>query len=151
MDRSGSSAEGRRKRRSLHWHVMFTHFPVSTAAGALLFMGLHVLTGSACYVLASYVTVVSAAIVIPGTTATGWWTWRLRYRGTRRGLFLVKVWTSAAMVPVGIALALYQTLHPFARLDVSHDVGHALYFAGLVVLLAGSVIEGYWGGKIHHP
>lgn len=147
---ASDSADRRSRKAKVHWHIVLTHFPISAAGGALLFMGLHVATNVSCYVLAAYVSLLGAAATTIPTVATGWFTWKRRYNGSRSRLFLIKIWASAVMIPLSIALVVYQATHPFTLLDVSHRLGHAMYFIGVVLLMAGAVVEGYWGGRLHH-
>lgn len=137
-------------RYRLHWHVLLTHSPVGAFSGAFLFMILHVISRNACYVQAAYVSLLAGLAVLIPTTITGWVTWKRTYKGFKNKLFRIKIWTSFVMIPVAAALALYQTLHPFSLLDISHRWEHALYFLGVVVLLLGSFLEGFWGGRLHH-
>ena len=39
-------------RYKLHWHIVFTHFPVSFFVGGFGLMVLHLITHSACFELA---------------------------------------------------------------------------------------------------
>ena len=134
----------------LHWHILMTHFPISAFLGAFLFMALHLITGNACYPLAAYVSLLAGAVVMVPTTVTGWLEWKSGYKGFKNTLFRVKIWTSAVMTPLSVALVIYQATHPFATLDVTHRLAHAAYFGGILVLMAGAVIEGYWGARLHH-
>lgn len=134
----------------LHWHVLFTHFPVGAFSGAFLFMALHAITRDRCYGQAAYVSLLAGLFVLIPTTATGWVTWKRKYKGFKNKLFRIKIWTSFAMIPICAALVAYQTLHPFTVLEVSHRWEHALYFVGVSSLLFGSFLEGFWGGRLHH-
>lgn len=134
----------------LHWHVVLTHFPVAGFAGAFLFMGLHLLTRNPCFALGAYVTLIAAGVALVPTTLTGWFTWKRGYEGYRSKLFLVKIWTSAVMIPVAAGLIVYQTVHPFRVLDLRHDLPHLIYFLGVLLLMLGAMTEGYWGGRLHH-
>jgi hypothetical protein len=134
----------------LHWHILFTHFPVGTFAGAFLFMTLHVVTQNSCYSQAAYVSLIAGLAVLIPTTATGWYTWRRQYKGFKNRLFRIKIWTSFAMIPLCIGLVAFQTIYPFAVLDVTHSWAHLVYFSGVVLLMIGSVVEGFWGARLHH-
>jgi len=134
----------------LHWHVVLTHYPVSAFFGAFLFTALHLVTHNSCFVLAAYVSLLSGAASMVPVTATGWVTWKREYGGSRSTLFLIKIWVSVSMMFVSGGLALYQTADPFRVLDLGNRAGHVLYVAGLVLLMIGAVVEGHWGGKLHH-
>lgn len=113
-------------------------------------MVLHLMSDRSCYALGAYVSLMAGSLVIVPTTATGWFAWKRQYKGFMNTLFRIKIWTSAVMIPIGIALVVYQTIHPFATLDVTHRWGHLTYFSGVLLLMIGSVIEGYWGARLHH-
>jgi len=150
IDAQETDRVGQKRKTKTHWHVVLTHFPISAASGAFLFMGLHAITENECYVLAAYVSLIAAALMTLPTAATGWFTWKQRYKGSKTRLFLIKIWAAAVMIPLSIGLVVYQTTHPFHSLDLSHSTAHAAYFAGVLLLMAGAVVEGYWGGRLHH-
>jgi len=134
----------------MHWHVVLTHFPISAFLGAFMFMGLHVITGNACYSLAAYVSLVAGAGVMFPTAMTGWFAWRRGYEAFRSPAFLAKIWVAVAMLTLSLALVVYQTAYPFTLLDATHHVAHAIYFSGVTLLMIGALAEGYWGGRLHH-
>lgn len=134
----------------MHWHVVLSHLPTAAFAGVFLFMLLHLLTLQPCYSLAAYVTLVGSTALLVPTTITGWFTWKRRYKGSKSRLFLTKIRIAAALVPVSLALVVYKTIYPFTALDVTHRFGHAIYFAGIFVLMVGGFAEGFWGGRLHH-
>lgn len=150
VEPTSSSTTPKGRKYKLHWHILFTHFPVGTFAGAFLFMALHVVTQNSCYAQAAYVTLIAGLAVLIPTTATGWVTWKRQYKGFENKLFRIKIWTSFAMIPLCAALVAYQTIHPFALLDVTHSRAHLFYFSGVVLLMIGSVVEGFWGARLHH-
>jgi uncharacterized membrane protein len=67
---SGSGSTKGRKYK-LHWHVLFTHFPIGAFSGAFTFMLLHLITKNRCYDLAAYVSLIAGVVVLVPTTATG--------------------------------------------------------------------------------
>lgn len=139
-----------RRRPKMHWHVMLTHFPVGAFTGAFLFMTLHVITRDDCHAQGASVSLLAGLSMLVPTTATGWITWRHKYKRSKIRLFRIKIWTSIAMLLVCAALVAYQTIHPFALLDVSRRWEHALYFLGVASLMLGSFVEGFWGGRLNH-
>lgn len=144
------SSERAKKKFRMHWHVVLTHFPTSAFLGVFVFTSLHLLTRSACYVLASYVSLLLGAAAMLPLTATGWFTWKRAYKGFKSRLFLNKIWISAGMIGVSLSMALYQTLHPFHVLDLANDLGHVFWLAGALLLVSGAAVEGYFGGQLHH-
>lgn len=134
----------------VHWHVILTHFPVSGFAGAFLFMTLHLVTRDRCMGAASFVALLAATAILIPTTFTGWLEWRTTYRSFMNKVFRNKIRMSAVMIPVAIALGTYQSQQPFTSPDAVLTIPHAIYFAGLALLMLGAMAEGYWGGRLHH-
>jgi uncharacterized membrane protein len=133
-----------------HWHVVFTHFPVSFFVGSFGFMILHLFTQTSCFELAAYIgLIVGAAFMVP-TTLTGWFTWKGRYKGLRSKLFMNKVQISFAMIVISFALVIYRSLFQFEVLDILHNLWHVIYFLGVILLTAGAIAEGYYGGRLNH-
>lgn len=134
----------------MHWHVALVHFPTAGFTGAFLFMLLHLFTRNVCLPYAAYVTLVASTVTLVPVTLSGWLTWRRTYLSKRSLTFVVKIWTSFAMLGVSIALVLFQTYRPFVLLDVTHRGAHALYLLGVALLMTGAVAEGFFGGRLHH-
>ena len=134
----------------MHWHVLLVHFPIASFLGSFTFMSLHLLTRNSCFALAAYVSLIAGAIIMLPTTATGWITWKKNYKGSMGKLFLNKIRISFGMIGLSIVLVIYQTILPFDVLDVSHRLGHFLYFGGVTLLMMGAAAEGYYGGRLHH-
>jgi uncharacterized membrane protein len=134
----------------LHWHVLFTHFPVAFFIGSLGFMLLHLFTRTSCFELAGYVALIAGAISMVPTTLTGWYTWKGRYQGLKGKLFLNKIRISFTMLTISFVLVIYRAIDQFVLLDIAHNVWHALYFIGVILLTAGSIAEGYYGGRLNH-
>lgn len=139
-----------RKKVKMHWHVVLTHFPISAFLGVFVFTSLHLVTRNDCYTQATYVSLVLGAGAMLPLTATGWFTWKRTYKGFKNRLFLTKIWFSVGMIVVGLLMAIYQTIHPFHVLDLANETGHVLWLAGALFLVVGAVVEGYFGGQLHH-
>lgn len=133
-----------------HWHIVFTHFPVSFFMVSLGFMVLHLFTRTTCFELAAYVTLIGSAAVMVPTTLTGWFTWKGRYKGLGGKIFINKISISFVMIGISFFLVIYRALFEIEFLDILHNVWHALYFIGMVLLVAGGVAEGYYGGRLNH-
>ena len=131
-----------------HWHAELVHFPVSFFVGSALFMVLHLLSSSNrdAYELASFVMLVSGAVVTLPATLTGWLSWRKYYRGARTKLFLYKIRTAFAMVLLSITLVVWHVIWPPPR-DTAWLYAYAV---GIFLLFLGTVIEGYYGGRLNH-
>ncbi|MDO8848470.1 MAG: hypothetical protein Q7W51_08815 [Coriobacteriia bacterium] len=150
-DIAGRTSESQQRRKyKIHWHVVLVHFPVSALAGAFLFMALHLITKNPCLDYAAFITLLVSAIVLIPVTLSGWFTWKYRYGASKIKLFRIKIWTAVAMIPLSLALVVYHALYPFDVLDAAHVLPHALYFAGVTLLMAGAFVEGFWGGRLNH-
>jgi uncharacterized membrane protein len=134
----------------LHWHILFTHFPVSFFLGSFGFILLHLITGTSCFELAGFVSlIVGAAFVVP-TTVSGWTTWKGRYKGFKSKLFLNKIRISFAMVGISFAMVIFRSIYIIDSLDLAHNIWHVIYFIGITLLMIGSIAEGYYGGRLNH-
>ncbi len=74
-----------------HWHVVFTHFPISFFMGSFGFMILHLFTRTSCFELAAYVALIAGAVSMIPTALTGWFTWIGRYKGFKGKVFINKI------------------------------------------------------------
>lgn len=146
----GSDArKGRRAvllKYKIHWHVVFTHFPLSFFLLSFCFMGLHLVTRKACYELAAYVGLLAGAAAMLPTTLSGWLTWKGRYRGMRGKIFIYKIRMAFGMIALSAALVIVRSAFP----DTLHAAWLLLHALGTLLLLAGAVLEGYYGGRLNH-
>ena len=133
-------------RYKIHWHIVFTHFPVSAFFGSAGFMFLHLFTHQTCFELAAYITLIAGAIVMVPTTLTGWFTWKGRYKGASTRIFRYKIRISIAMMGLSLILVIWRSI--FAR--PPYDIWLTLYAIGIFLLLIGAVAEGYYGGRLNH-
>jgi hypothetical protein len=130
----------------LHWHVILTHFPLSLFLVAAGFMALHLFTLSDCFEMAGFLTLIAGAVVMVPTTATGWWTWKTRYKGTVTQLFQYKINISIAMIAVCVILIVARGF----LVDTAHSAWHWIFLAGFLLLFVGAMAEGNYGGKLNH-
>lgn len=137
-------------RARIHWHIMLTHFPISAFLGAFLFMSLHLLTENDCFTLAAYVSIISGALVMLPTGLTGLLEWRASYKAHRSRAFVGKIWVGAGMTALSAALVGFQALGPLETSEVGMGAAHAVYFVADTLLMLGAVLEGHWGGRLHH-
>jgi uncharacterized membrane protein len=133
-----------------HWHILFTHFPVSFIIGSFGLISLHFFTETSCFDLAGFISLVAAAIVLLPTTITGWITWKGRYKGLKSKLFSNKIRISVAMIILSLALVTYRGIVYAYNLGPEKAAWHGFYFAGITALFAGAVAEGYFGGRLNH-
>jgi uncharacterized membrane protein len=151
MNSASTPSSGRTKiKYKIHWHIFLIHFPIASFMGAFVFMGLHLFTDNNCFALAAYVSLITGTIVTLPTTATGWFTWKNRYKGSKGDLFLNKIRIAFGMIALSVVLTIFQTVFPFDFLDVRHSLWHFLYMTGVTLLMLGAVAEGYYGSRLHH-
>jgi uncharacterized membrane protein len=133
-------------RYRIHWHVVFTHFPVSLFMVSAGFILLHLFTDTSCFERAGYFTLVAGTVMLVPTTYTGWSTWKKRYRGAGTKIFRYKIRISLAMIPISLPLVIWRSTFP----TTVHTAWHGIYFGGFVLLFAGAIAEGYYGGRLNH-
>jgi hypothetical protein len=131
-----------------HWHIELTHFPVSFFVGSALFMVLHFASYSNrdAYELASLVLLIAGMVVMWPTTITGWNTWKGRYHGTHAKIFLYKIRTSFGMIALSVLLVVWRLAAPPPK----DTAWFYVYAAGIFFLFVGTVIEGFYGGRLNH-
>ena len=131
-----------------HWHVEFTHFPVSFFLGSAMFMILHFASYSNrnAYELASFVLLISGMVVMWPTTLTGWRTWKGNYHGARVKIFLYKVRTAFGMVALSTLLVIWRAVLPPPK----DTTWFYVYAVGIFLLFAGTIVEGHYGGRLNH-
>lgn len=134
----------------LHWHILFTHFPVSFFFASFGFIILHLITGKSCFEVSGFIGLIAGAAVLVPTTISGWTTWRGRYKGLKSRLFNNKIKISYTMIGVSFALVIYRSLYYIDHLDLVHNIWHIIYFVGITLLVIGAIAEGYYGGRLNH-
>jgi uncharacterized membrane protein len=134
----------------LHWHVPFTHFPVSFFIGSFGFILLHLFTNSDCFELAGFISLAAGAAFMIPTTLTGWVEWKGRYKGFKSKLFINKIRISIAMIGISFALVIYRGTFLLENLNILHNVWHAIYFVGITLVVIGSIAEGHYGSRLNH-
>jgi hypothetical protein len=134
------------KRFNLHWHVVFTHFPISFFMVSAGFMLLHVFTNTECFELAAFLSLVAGAAVMVPTTLTGWLTWKKKYKGGKTKLFQYKIYISIGMLALSILLIVFR----FVLMNISHLAWHLTFGVGFILLFLSALTEGYYGGRLNH-
>jgi hypothetical protein len=131
-----------------HWHIVFTHFPMSFFVGSAMFMVLHFLsyTHRDAYELAAYVLLIFGMVLMWPTTASGWTTWKDHYRGAHAKIFLYKIRTAFGMIGLSILLVVWRAVAPPPK----DTTWFFVYAAGIFLLFIGTIVEGYYGGKLNH-
>jgi uncharacterized membrane protein len=137
-------------RYRLHWHVLFTHFPLSLYGTAFGFQILHLFVYPDCFELASTVTLLGATIMMIPTMITGWLTWKRQYSAAKVKLFRTKITISFAMLAISLVLSMWRVLHFIESLSQPMDIRHWVFFTGIILLMVGAITEGYYGGRLSH-
>lgn len=130
----------------IHWHVVFTHFPISFFVLSLLLMALHLVTGSQCYEQTAFLSLLAGAVAMLPTTLSGWLTWKGRYKGMRGKIFIYKIRISIAMIAGSFLLSAVRAFFP----EGLHEVWLLVYASGILMLMLGASAEGYYGGRLNH-
>jgi uncharacterized membrane protein len=141
---------GKLPRMKLHWHVLFTHFPVSFFTAAFGFQFLHLFIFHGCMDLASNIMLITGAILMIPTTLTGWNTWKRQYKAARVMVFNRKIRIAFAMLGFSILLVIWRQIYYGITTDIAHSISHWVYLVGIGLLMVGSFLEGYYGGRLNH-
>ncbi len=147
-----SASRGVAFRYRIHWHVWLVHFPISFFVATFIFQLLHLYPQplSRSFEVSSNVMLIAGTIALIPATWTGWNTWKRRYDGVRATIFQRKIITSFVMLPISVILTVWRVVFLPAFEDVPAGTAHWLYFAGTLILIAGSVIEGFYGIRLSH-
>lgn len=138
------------RKRRIHWHIFFAHFPVATLAVCGGFQILHLFLQPACLELASALCLMAATVMLVPTVLSGQLTWKRQYHGSELPIFFRKRIVAYLMLGLS-ALTLAFWVAYLKQLDLhAWNSHHWLYFSGTILLFAGSVLEGYWGSYLHH-
>jgi len=78
-------------REHMHWHVVLTHFPISFFMVSAGFMVLHMFTLTGCFEIAAFLSLLAGTVMLIPTAATGWSTWKSKYKGANTKIFRYKI------------------------------------------------------------
>ncbi len=134
----------------MHWHVVFTHFPVSFFVAAFGFQILHLFFSPACLELATNIVLIAGVVMMIPTTWSGWNTWKKNFKGANTFIFRRKIVISFIMLGVGILLVFWRVI--FLGLFDEHpeSPSHWIYLFGNTLMIIGTIAEGYYGGRLNH-
>jgi len=137
-------------RRRIHWHVPFTHFPISFFGAAFLFQVLHLFMAPLCFELATNVMLLGGTIMLAPTIWTGYMEWHGRYHRARGTIFSRKIRTAMALAALSLPLVVWRILALGLFQEARESPGHWIYLAGNGGLILGAIVEGYYGGRLTH-
>lgn len=109
-------------------------------------MILHLFTHRHCFELAAFLCLLAGGGVLIPAAVSGWLTWKGRYKGMRGKMFLYKIRVALGMMVLSFVLIVIRLLYP-PPLDPAWVW---IYAAGILVLLAGAMVEGFYGGRLNH-
>jgi hypothetical protein len=133
-----------------HWHVFFTHFPLSFFGGAFGFQILHLFMAPACFELASNVALIGGTAMLLPTIWTGWSDWKRYYHGAKGLIFRRKIRIAAGLAAFSLLLVVWR-IGGYGLFTEAHEPRvHWVYFAGNALLIIGSIMEGVFGGRLAH-
>ena len=135
---------------NIRWHLLLVHFPISLFGVAFLFQILHLIFSPDAFTLATTVVVLAGAVVMIPTTISGWSSWKRKYKGASTLVFKRKIITSLVMLGVSLILTVWRFLTYSIFLDEPYNYLHWIFLFGTLLLIIGSIIEGYYGGKLTH-
>ena len=136
--------------RGIHWHVFLTHFPISLFGTAFGFQVLHLFLAPTCFELATNMTLIGGAAMLMPTVWTGWSEWKVRYRGAKGLIFKRKIATAFGMAALSLPLVIWRIAALGLFEEAPRSPEHWIYLAGNTLLILGSILEGYYGGRLTH-
>jgi hypothetical protein len=137
-------------KRRIHWHIFFTHFPISLFGVCAGFQVLHLIFLPVCFEIATNVCLLGATAMMIPTTLSGWTTWKRQYRGFGAPVFRRKIAIANIMLGLCLPLTIWRTVFLHVFTNVEWGPTHWLYFSGIILLIIGAVLEGYYGATLHH-
>lgn len=137
-------------KHKIHWHIFFAHFPVSLFAVCAGFQILHLLLLPSCLEIASNICFVGATTMLIPTTLLGRSTWKKQYRGFGSRVFVRKITISYLMLGLSVPVFVWQIVFLHQLTVHVWDLYHWVYFSATILLFGGAILEGYFGGTLHH-
>ncbi len=134
----------------IHWHVLVTHAPLSLFGTSFGFQILHLFMYPDCFELASTVTLIGATLMLPPTMITGWWTWKKKYGRAKTKIFKRKIALSFVILAMALIISGWRLVNFQAFLVEPWGLRHWIFLLGIILLIAGALIEGYFGGRLSH-
>jgi len=143
-------SSGAPPRRRIHWHVFFTHFPISLFGTAFGFQILHLFIAPLCFELATNMALLGGTIMLMPAVLTGWSEWKTRYHGAEGLIFRRKIRTAIGMAVLSIVLIVWRSAALGLFEEAPQSPAHWIYLAGNTGLILGAIVEGYYGGRLNH-
>ena len=134
----------------IHWHAILIHFPVSFFLSAFIFQILHLFSNPIAFELATNVELFGGTLFMYPTVISGWFSWKKNYKGAWITLFQTKIVTSFIMLGLSTILSVWRFIFLSFFEEAPESPSHWIYLAGNTLLIFGAIVEGYYGGRLHH-
>ena len=136
--------------RRIHWHVLFTHFPISLFGTAFTFQILHLIMAPVCFELATNMCLLGGTVLLMPTVGTGWSEWKTRYHGAKGLIFRRKIPIAFGMAALSLPLVVWRIAALGLFEEAPKSPGHWIYLGANTLLIIGAIAEGYYGGRLNH-
>lgn len=133
-----------------HWHIYFTHVPISLYGVSAAFQILHLFYLPDCFEAATNVCLLGAVLAMVPSTFTGWAAWREKYRGFDSLVFRRKIRIAFVMLALSVPLVIWRTFYLNIFESAVWGAWHWIYFGSTLLLIGGATLEGYYGGSLNH-
>jgi hypothetical protein len=99
--------------------------------------------------LSTTVCILAGTASLVPATISGWFTWRRHYHSARSRLFRREKEIALGMIAVSIPLAAWRVALYYLGREAD-GIGHDVFFLLAACLMAGTIAEGYLGGRLSH-
>ena len=129
-----------------HLHPIMVHFPNALFPVTLVLLGLYYFTKDASFEQASFYTMIFGLLGVPGSAATGLFSWKTRFRGNITQIFVEKmIWSSVLLILATTSVLLRAFIPDIAYQQGILSWGYVSLVASLTLLV---VRLGFLGGKL---
>lgn len=135
--------------QKLHLHPISVHFSIAYSIAVPLLSILYILTGEISFETAAYYMLLFGFLSAPFAVLSGFFSWRVAYKGKINRIFTRKLTFAAILLVVITICFFWRTLNSniiIARTDLRFI--YLLVTASLIPIVT---ILGYYGGKIVYP
>lgn len=130
-----------------YMHPIPVHFPQALFPAAFVALLVYLLTGRAEFEASVHVMTLLGLLSTPLTIASGFFDWKIRYRGQLTRVFKIKIVGASVLFMLALATVLLHLRNP-ALNGLPLDREGWFYFALLAACQVDCVILGYYGGRL---
>jgi len=131
-----------------HLHPMMVHFPQALFPVAFASLIVALVTGNPLFESGALTAVMFGLLSSPPCILTGYFDWKLRYKGAMTPVFRIKSWGSFCLVFLAAAALALRLLHPEIAGMAIGTWPVILYASLLGASTATCVVLGYYGGRL---